>query len=168
MWLARSSYISWCLRAWFVWCCEFFLHCWMCWFGFIQTWNSGNVDSKAKEIVCAILPNVRLLLERLWPKQPSPSSSSRTTCPRAVPTSLASHRISWVSPTSSDLVTKCLPDLLSGKNSCYSWHIQMPVQISGTPLWGVCFIFLWRWRSRSVKRRKTMKSQNVTGVTGGN
>lgn len=57
-----------------------------------------------------------------------------------MPTFLAFHHISWESPISSDLVTKCLPDLLSGKNSCYSWHTQMPVQILGTPLWGVHFI----------------------------
>lgn len=31
-------------------------------FGSIQTWNSGNVNSKAEEFVCAILPKVKLLL----------------------------------------------------------------------------------------------------------
>lgn len=82
-----------------------------------------------------------------------------------MPTFLAFHHISWESPISSDLVTKCLPDLLSGKNSCYSWHIQMPVQILGTPLRGVHFISL---QQENRERRWTMELWNITVHSGGN
>lgn len=148
------------------WFCRFFLHWWI-----LHFLVHSNLKLRECELKswwnCAVLPKVKLLLSACGQNSPSPSSSSRTTFPRAMPTFLAFHCISWVSPISSDLATKCLPDLLSGKNSCYSWHIQMPVQILGSLLWGVHFIFLQQWRSISLIRRKTMELQNITGDTSG-
>lgn len=136
------------------WLHEFFLHEWIWLFlGLFKPETQGKWRKKLKKLCNP--PWSENAAECLWPKQPSPSSSSRTTCPSAMPTFLAFHHISWESPISSDLVTKCLPDLLSGKNSCYSWHIQMPVQILGTPLWGVHFISLQQ-ENISLIQRKTL------------
>lgn len=150
---AISSYISWCLRVGFL--VTRVLPAWanMTFLGLFKPETREKWTKKLKKLF--IPPQRETAAECLWPKQPSPSSSSRTTCPHAMPTFLAFHHISWESPISSDLVTKCLPDLLSGKNSCYSWHIQMPVQILGTPLWGVHFISLPQ-ESISLIQRKTV------------